>query len=113
MAFLNKKSRPINVENEDFRYVLSTGKPDEEWNFNLNLTVQDASGQGQVLKVVGLVTRDFWLDFPYVKDKEAYPVLTRKHIAQIIKTGIKTGWIPKERGRPFVLKLDDQLFCEK
>ncbi|OJJ18321.1 hypothetical protein BKI52_26240 [marine bacterium AO1-C] len=113
MALPKKKSRQIIVENESYFYVVSTGKPDKDWNFNLNLTVQDASGQGSLLKIEGLVTRDFWLDFPYATKKEDYPVLTSKDIAKVIMSGIKSGWKPKENGPPFIIKLDNNFITNE
>ena len=113
MALPKKKSRPITVNNEQFRYVISTGKYNENWEFDLNVTVQTATGEGAILKVEGLVTRDFWLDFPYdVTTREDYPVLTPKDISLIIKNSISQGWKPNEKGSPFVIRLDNS-FAEK
>jgi hypothetical protein len=108
MALPKKKSRPITVNGEDFRYVVSTGKYDDNWDFNLNITIQIAHGKGNILKIEGLVTRDFWLDFPNdVSSKDSYPVLTPKDISILIINGIKAGWHPNEKGTPFTIKLDN------
>ena len=107
MALPKKKSRLIRIGNSTFRYLISTGKPDEQWNFDLNLTVQDKSGEGNLLKISGLVTRDFWLDFPDIMKEEEYPILSPKDIAKIIDMGLKSGWRPKENGKPFIIELDN------
>lgn len=108
MSLPKKKSRPITVNNENFRYIISTGKYDEDWNFDLNVTVQIAHGEGSILKVEGLVTRDFWLDAPNeVTSKFDYPVLTPKDISIIISNSIKQGWNPDKKGPPFIIKLDN------
>ena len=112
MALPKKKSRLISVEDTKFRYIISTGKPDEHWNFRLSLIVQDASGKGNILKIEGLVTRDFWLDFPNSRNKENYPVLKPKDVAEAIKYGIKSGWQPKENNKPFILKLDNSFITD-
>ncbi len=113
MALPKKKSRLLTVNNDEFRYVISTGKYNENWEFNLNITVQLATGEGAKLKVEGLVTRDFWLDFPNdVTSKEDYPVLTPKDISIIIKNGLKQGWKPSEKGASFIIRLDNS-FAKK
>ena len=109
MALPKKKSRKINVNNTDYYYVLSTGKPDENRNFNLNLTVQCASGDGRLLKITGLVTRDFWLDFPNSSKKEDYPMITPKDTSNIITLGIEDGWNSNENGKPYIMKLDNSI----
>lgn len=107
MALPKKKSRAITVNNEEYRYIISTGKYDENWSFNLNVTIQIAEGEGNVLKVEGLVTRDYWLDVPSdVTSKEDYPVLTPTDIVFMIEKGIREGWIPNKKGASFIIKLD-------
>jgi len=108
MALPKKKSRPITVNNENFRYIISTEKYNTDWTFNLNITVQIAEGQGNILKIEGLVTRDFWLDFPYdITEKKDYPLLTPKDISLIIKNSLNKGWNPNKKGSPFIIKLDN------
>ena len=108
MALPKKKSRPITVNDNDYRYAISTTQIDDNWNFSLNLTVQSAKGEGSILKIDGLVTRDVWLDFPNLKKykKEDYPVFKPSDISRVILTALKKGWIP-ENERPFILKLDN------
>mgnify|MGYP001804267267 CR=1 FL=1 len=62
MALPKKKSRPITVDERSFRYSISTSSIENESLFRLHLTIQLASEEGRLLKVVGLVTRDAWLD---------------------------------------------------
>ncbi|BDD09054.1 hypothetical protein FUAX_14860 [Fulvitalea axinellae] len=109
MSLSKKKSRPITVDGVDFRYSISTSKIDNDWNFRLNLTIQIASGEGSVLTVHGIVTRNFWLDFSeYGKyGKENYPVFKPSDISRVIKAGLKNGWVPEEKGSPHILELDN------
>lgn len=111
MALPSKKSRPITVNNIEFHYIISTTKIDDNWRFSLNLTVQNANGQGSKLKTEGLLTRDIWLDFSDAEKlkKEDYPVLKPKDIQEIIKTGLNQGWDPKQNGKTFRLKIDNSL----
>lgn len=109
MALPKKKSRPITVNDMNFRYSISTSKIDNDWNFSLNLTIRIASGEGSVLKINGIVTRDVWLDFSELgkHEKEDYPVFRPSDISRVIKSGLKDGWTPKEKGKPYILKLDN------
>jgi hypothetical protein len=108
MALPKKKSRTITVNDEEYRYIISTGKYDEKNNFDLNITIQIAHGEANILKIEGLVTRDFWLDFPNeIKSKEEYPIITIKDISKIIVNSIKRGWNPNLKGKPFILKLNN------
>jgi len=108
MALPKKKSRLINVNNEKYRYVISTGKYNENWEFDLNIIVQLATGEGCKLKVNGLITRDYWLDFPNeITSKKDYPVLTPKNISKIITNSLKSGWNPESKGKPYIINLDN------
>ncbi len=109
MALPKKKSRPITVCGVNFRYSISTTKIDDDWSFSLNLTIQIESGDGRILKVDGIVTRDMWLDFLKLDKykKEDYPVFRPGDISRIIKAGLNDGWAPKEKGKPHVLKVDN------
>lgn len=108
MSLPKKKSRSLTVNNQQFRYVISCGKYDENWIFGLNVTVQIAHGEGSKLKVTGMVTRDFWLDFPYdIATREYYPELTPKDVATLIEMGIEKGWDPVQKGPHFILKVDN------
>ncbi len=109
MTLPKKKSRPITVDEMNFRYAISTSRIDDDSNFLLNLTVQTASGEGSLLKIEGMITRDFWLDFSELSNysKEDYPMLYPSDISKIIKLALKNGWKPYKRGKPYILKLDN------
>ena len=112
MALPKKKSRPTVVNNQEFRYIVSTSRSEEKGDYSLNLTVQDNDGEGSILKVQGIITMDFWLDFPQKNSQEDYPVLTPKDISSIITKGIKMGWNPKENGKPYIIKLDNSFITK-
>ncbi|MDT0559555.1 hypothetical protein RM697_12900 [Ichthyenterobacterium sp. W332] len=108
MALPKKKSRLITVNNEKYRYVISAGKYNENWEFDLNITVQLATGEGCKLKVKGLITRDYWLDFPNdITSKEDYPVLTPLEISIIITCSLKSGWNPELKGKPYIININN------
>ena len=115
MALPKKKSRPITVGSNKYRYIVSTSRIDNDSNFKLNLTVQIAEGEGAILKVIGLLTRDFWLDFSDkndTNDKKDYPVILPNHIAKMINKATKNGWLPLEKGTPFILNLSNNFILE-
>ena len=108
MSLSKKKSRPIKVDNLDYRYIISTTRIDEDSNYKLNVTIQIAEGQGAVLSIKGLVTRDFWLDFSDVpRNIENYPVILPSHIEKFIRKGIKEGWSPQNKDSNFSLKIGE------
>lgn len=109
MALNKKNSRKIVVDGESYRYSVSATSPDADWNFRLNVTLQREDG-GSRLEVRGLVTRDFWLDIsnPGVRSEDDYPIVTPRHIPNIISRAIDAGWQPHETGPAFVLELDNE-----
>lgn len=113
---LNKKnSRRIVVDGNAYRYKVSATRPDEDWNFNLNVTLQSEDG-GARLVVRGLVTRDFWLDIsnPGMKTEEDYPTVIPRHIKSIIGLAVDSGWQPQKTGPSFELELkNEQLFFQQ
>ncbi|MFK7969277.1 MAG: hypothetical protein AB8F95_02870 [Bacteroidia bacterium] len=107
MTLPRKKSKPIHVDGIDYRYIISTSRLESEF-FSLNVTIQIAHGEGAVLSVKGLTTRNFWLDFPDIEpDSKQYKTLSPAHIAQYIKKGIAKGWNPEIQGRLFTLEVND------
>lgn len=109
MALSKKNSRQIVVDGDTFRYKVSATSPDEDRSFRLNVTLQREAG-GSRLEVLGLVTRDFWLDIskPGVKVSKKYPTITPRHIRTIIGRAINAGWQPQTTGPAFVLELDNE-----
>ncbi len=111
MTFSKKKSRPITVDEKDYRFQISISKTDVDGHYRLNVSAQIASGDGSVLQAVGLVTRDFWIDAPDLPPAEswqsAYPAVTPKHIAILIKKGLEAGWQPDAAGPPCEFNIDN------
>ena len=104
-----KKSRPITVDETNYRYVISTAHTETSGEFHLNVTVQMAEVNGSILAVKGLITRDYWLDVPNeVHSKDHYPVLQPSHIAQFIQQAVKEGWQPKQKGPVFRLNVKNE-----
>lgn len=113
MTLSRKKSIGITVLNERYRFQVSTTKLDENYNFSLNLTVQLELSGGAVLKVNGLMTRDFWIDFSDLGsdwNKDDYPIIQPKHISKIIELALLAGWTPTEKGLAFEVSTDNESF---
>ena len=113
MSLTRKKSRGITVQNQRYRFQVSTAKLDEDYHFSLNLTVQHEQSAGAVLKVNGLITRDFWLDFSDIgsgRSKDNYPIILPRHISKIIELALKAGWVSTEKGMPFEISTDNESF---
>jgi len=108
MSLPRKKSRKIHVNGEDFRYIISKSKTDEDSLFMINITVQNEAGNGSKLLVSGITTRDYWLDFPHVdndKKTENYPIITSVKIASIITDSIKKGWLYDRPGKEYKIEI--------
>jgi hypothetical protein len=105
MTLPKKHSRPLVVSGECYRYIVSTSRTRDKGTFHLNLTVQIAAGRGQVLKAVGLLTRDFWRDFPEIESPGTYVALRPVHIASIVRRALESGWRPGDANTPFVFSI--------
>ncbi|MEM7156926.1 MAG: hypothetical protein AAF799_29010 [Myxococcota bacterium] len=103
MTLSRAKSRPITVDGRRYRYQFSTTKIDGTDEYRINLTIQAEPGDGAVLQVHGLRTRDGWLDHStgHRGGSDDYPSFTPRHIQWLIERGLEGGWNPDERGRPF------------
>ncbi len=113
MALIKKKSRGITVNQNRYRYQISSTKIDHAGNYSLNLTVQVDDGFGSVLKVLGLLTRDYWLDFSEFGvrlNKDHYPIITPKYVANVIKLALSQGWKPNNSGSSFELEITNDDF---
>ena len=105
MTLPRKNRRNIEVDAARYCFVVSTSEPKDAGLVALNLTVQIVGGQGRVLKAGGLITRDYWIDFPEVASPDKYPVVKPRHVATIIRLAISGGWMPEEIGAPFLLQI--------
>jgi hypothetical protein len=113
MTLSTKKSRPITIDGNSFRYQISTTKTDKDGNYRLNLTIQTAEPVSNILLVKGLITRDYWLDFPRINDhdKSEYPIITSRHIIKSITKARKHGWKYDGTDKRFELDMtNEELF---
>jgi hypothetical protein len=106
MTLPKKGSRSIEVDGVPLRYVVSMSKAAEAGLFRINITVQSATGRGRLLRALGLVTRDRWLDFPEVRPVASYATLKPGDLAAVIRLARSSGWNPEEIGAPFLLEID-------
>jgi len=102
MTLAKKNSRPIEVDLRRFRYVISQATAGAGGRFSLNLTVQIESGRGCILRASGLLTRDYWLDFPNIESADNYVVVRPRDVAAVIRRALDSGWNPENAGEPFV-----------
>ena len=103
-----KKSRPIKIDGEVFRYVISWSESGDGW-YDFNITVQSERHNGRKLKAIGLVTRDYWLDFSDGNlDLNNYPIITPKHIETFIRRAQIEGWDHSTSGPNFELEVDNE-----
>ncbi|MFK7765661.1 MAG: hypothetical protein AB8B55_00360 [Mariniblastus sp.] len=117
MALSKKKSRPITVDELGYRFQVSISKIDNDNNYQLNITAESDKGDGSVLVANGLLTRDFWADAPNLPPVESwnstYPTVTPKHIANLIKKALESGWRADTPGPPFEFNINNvSLFGE-
>lgn len=114
MALSKKKSRPITVEGQTFRYIVSTGHRLDAGLFPLNITAQHQNGIGAKLTVHGLTTRDFWLDFANgPRGSDEYLMLKPRHIEKLIRLGMQQGWQPEDAGPPFMINVSKEDINER
>lgn len=102
-----RKSRCIEVGGTRFQYSISCSWKDIGW-WNFNVTIQSEPHNGSKLLVKGLVTRDFWLDFPDPIEPDKYPIVTSRHIKNFIVQAIEEGWKFEDRGRNYVLAVTNE-----
>ncbi len=79
----------------------------------MNLTIQPSEPDSNILLVKGLITRDYWLDFPRINDhdKSEYPIITSRHIILVINNARKQGWKHDGTEKRFELDMtNEELF---
>ena len=109
MALSKKKSRPITVDGEAYRYQISTSKRDTEKVWELNITIEKSGCNKGFLTIKGLWTRDWWLDFsdkPSWNENE-YPVIKPKHISWFISEAKNLGWLAESDKNEFILSVSN------
>ena len=105
MSFPRKKSRAIEVDEVRYRYIISKSGAGNDGHFTLNLTIQIESGDASILKVEGLRSRDYWLDFPHIESADNYVSMKPGQVAAIIRCALAQGWCPQKSGAPFSLPM--------
>ena len=103
-----KKSRRLTIDGQVFRYAVSCSASGDGW-YDFNVTVQNEQHNGSKLQAIGLVTRDYWLDFSHGDlDLDNYPVITPKHIETFVRRAQSEGWDFSTSGSSFELKVDNE-----
>ena len=86
------KSRRITIDGTISRYVIGC-RWKQGGQFDFNITVQSEQHNGSKLLAKGLVTRNFWLDFPNPDSNPGiYPVITPRHIEAFVRRALIHGW---------------------
>ena len=112
MALPKNKSRNITVDENHYKYSISTSKK-ENYNFDFNVTVQSSEHNGSKLLIKGLVTRNYWLDFSDLVhqdeiDYSNYPTITPKHIEYFITKAKNEGWDYTQKGKDYTLNVTNE-----
>ena len=107
MAFPKKKSRKITVDDNQYRYVVSSSKNSDSAWCKLTILVELEGQNGSVLRVVGLRSRDPWLDLSEgVKyDNKDYQVIKPNQVREFIKIAMQSGWKAAINGPEFTLEI--------
>lgn len=109
MGLPKKGSKSICVNNIDYRYIISKSILHDDFIFNIKIAIQLATGFGPKLLISGIVSRDFWLDFPDVdQEMSVYLKILPKHVEKFIKDGLNLGWNPSENGADYRMLLDNK-----
>ena len=92
MALSRKKSRPITVEGDDYRWRFFENSG---WN---DVTVQIADGYGPKLVVQFPWEHQGTLDIPL------YPPVTPTAVSLVIKQALLLGWEPRSSGQTWQMR---------
>lgn len=99
MALSKKKSRPITVDDIDYRWIFFENSG---WN---DLTIQAASGKGGKLAIQINWEKKHSDPLPYMS-------ITPSFVEQSIKYAHANGWQPEVNGKPFKCKFRDGSFSK-
>lgn len=100
-----KRSRPIVVGNERYRWSVGKGSG------YVVLAVQHDEANGQRLEtVISTDVGEFWVEFPHV-DGLTLKVIKPSLVSRIILDALQMGWRPKEKRSPLetTLNANEQL----
>lgn len=95
MSLPKKKSRPITIDNENYRWIVSPRAKGI-----VAFIAEKENSNGSIIDVrVESDINNFWTEFPYVKNLNL-KVIKPSDAELIIKQAISLGWKPDESGRP-------------
>ncbi|MGJ8594221.1 MAG: hypothetical protein ACSHXF_16850 [Aquaticitalea sp.] len=103
MALTKKKSRPIIIDNEKYRWLVS---PREKGIVAFIAEKENSNGSIIEVKIESNIN-EFWTEFPNVSELNL-KVVTPKDAELIIRQAQKLGWKPEESGKPNRFE-----YCEK
>ena len=91
MALSKKKSRPITIDNEKYRWLISAkGKG------IITFIAEKENSKGSIIEVkIESDINEFWTEFPNVSELNL-KVIKPKDVELIIKQARKLGWNPEE-----------------
>ncbi len=101
MTLTKKKSRPITVGDEKYRWLVSS----REEGF-LTLIAEKEENRGSVIEVkIKSDINQFWVEFPNVEELDL-KVVKPKDVELIIRQAKILGWVPDEKGKPYLFEFD-------
>ena len=103
MALTKKKSRPIIIDNENYRWLISTrGKG------IIAFIAEKQNSNGSIIEVkIESDINELWTEFPNVSELNL-KVIKPKDAELIIRQARKLGWNPEQSGKPNKFDFDGQ-----
>jgi hypothetical protein len=107
MAINTKSFRNLKLNQKRFKYKITVGKSNAEGEFSLTVLVVPSQNENSLLRVLGLLTRNKWLDLGQKFSDEHYLVITKYHIQKMVELANLEGWNTEAITKPFVLNTDN------
>lgn len=107
MALPKKKSRIINIDNIEYRWLVG---PNDGYNV---FVAEKENIKGQIIEVYFETDiNNFWVEFPNVK-KLNLKILKPKDAELIIRQALDIGWDPDIKGKPMVFHLKNNKIIKR
>ena len=107
MALNQKNSRPITIDGEKFRWLVSPVKD------HIVFVAEKEGIKGRKIEIhIDSEINEFWLRFPNVEGMNL-KVIKPKDASFLIESALELGWNPEEKGSPLVFEWRDKNLVEK
>lgn len=107
MTFPRRGMRPITVDGQQLQWRARHRLPNAGGDGELRITIAADAWPGRYLAVL-IPARELWLDLAEAQDHpdEAYPIITPKLVAELIRKARTLGWPDGDRRRLRTLSFD-------